>query len=262
MILGADSAYPPTLSDAQEAFAFGIRWWGFYLNGRDGDEDPLNTWTPGQVNVLRQAGIVPVPIIVPKPGNLGNPVVAANESFGNAVLAGCHPKVSILYNGNHVAVTGPVWLPIPGLKPTIVGPRSAIQYQIRKFGGTTVDVSLASIDFPTTDSIVVDYENNTDKNVVWYQTYQTTIRELGGTSMPVAKCVDFVKRPQGGYYLVGADGGIFSYSGAPLFGNATTIKLAAPIMKMVLTDTGAGYWLIAEDYGIFNFGDAPALSHP
>lgn len=79
---------------------------------------------------------------------------------------------------------------------------------------------------------------------------------------PTAKCVDLVFHPNGGYYLVGADGGVFTYDGAPFYGSTGAVKLDAPVNKMIVSPTGLGYWLIADDYGVFSFGDAKVLAHP
>jgi hypothetical protein len=60
----------------------------------------------------------------------------------------------------------------------------------------------------------------------------------------------------GGYWLVGADGGVFDFN-APFFGSAGSIPLRQPIVGMEATDDGGGYWLVAADGGVFSYGDAP-----
>jgi hypothetical protein len=59
----------------------------------------------------------------------------------------------------------------------------------------------------------------------------------------------------GGYWLVAADGGIFSF-GAPFYGSTGAIHLNQPVVGMVSTPSGHGYWLVAADGGVFTFGDA------
>ena len=59
-----------------------------------------------------------------------------------------------------------------------------------------------------------------------------------------------------GYWLVAADGGVFSFGGAQFFGSTGGIKLNKPIVAMAPTPDGEGYWLVASDGGIFAYGDA------
>jgi hypothetical protein len=59
-----------------------------------------------------------------------------------------------------------------------------------------------------------------------------------------------------GYWLLGADGGIFAFGDAQFYGSMGGKPLNAPVVAMAPTATGAGYWLVAEDGGIFAFGDA------
>jgi hypothetical protein len=59
----------------------------------------------------------------------------------------------------------------------------------------------------------------------------------------------------GGYWLVGSDGGIFSFN-APFFGSTGAMRLNKPIVGISATPDGMGYRLVASDGGIFDFGDA------
>ena len=58
-----------------------------------------------------------------------------------------------------------------------------------------------------------------------------------------------------GYWLVGRDGGIFSFN-APFAGSTGNIHLNAPIVTMAAMPDGTGYWLVASDGGVFAFGNA------
>ncbi len=60
----------------------------------------------------------------------------------------------------------------------------------------------------------------------------------------------------GGYWLIGSDGGVFSF-GAPFFGSTGGIVLNQPVVAMRATNDGGGYWFVASDGGIFSYGDAP-----
>jgi hypothetical protein len=59
-----------------------------------------------------------------------------------------------------------------------------------------------------------------------------------------------------GYWLVGADGGVFDFGSAQFHGSAGSLHLSAPIVGMAATSDGGGYWLVAADGGVFTYGDA------
>lgn len=62
-------------------------------------------------------------------------------------------------------------------------------------------------------------------------------------------------RPQGGYIVVGGDGGVFTYD-APFYGSLPGIPVTAKVVGAAWTPTGNGYWLLGDDGAIFSFGDA------
>jgi hypothetical protein len=59
-----------------------------------------------------------------------------------------------------------------------------------------------------------------------------------------------------GYWLVGSDGGIFSFGSAPFYGSTGAMKLQRPVVGITPTLNEGGYWLVASDGGIFAFGNA------
>ena len=71
-----------------------------------------------------------------------------------------------------------------------------------------------------------------------------------------------------GYWLVGADGGVFAFGNAGFFGSIPGLgiapegsptsgpRLASPIVGMVASSNDRGYLLVAADGGVFAFGDA------
>ncbi len=59
-----------------------------------------------------------------------------------------------------------------------------------------------------------------------------------------------------GYWLVGSDGGIFSFGAATFHGSMGGMWLQRPVVGITPTLTRGGYWLVASDGGIFAFGDA------
>jgi hypothetical protein len=72
-----------------------------------------------------------------------------------------------------------------------------------------------------------------------------------------AGVVGIASNPSGhGYWLVGADGGVFAFGDAPFLGSAANDHLNAPIVGVAATPDGRGYWLVGADGGVFAFGDA------
>ena len=70
------------------------------------------------------------------------------------------------------------------------------------------------------------------------------------------------------YWMVGSDGGVFSFGGAPFFGSLPNDHVSVnDIVAIVPTHDGGGYWMIGSDGGVFAFGDAgfvgsiPGLPH-
>jgi hypothetical protein len=61
---------------------------------------------------------------------------------------------------------------------------------------------------------------------------------------------------QHGYWLVGSDGGIFTFGSAQFYGSTGSLHLQRPVVGIVPTTDRNGYWLDASDGGIFAFGDA------
>ena len=66
---------------------------------------------------------------------------------------------------------------------------------------------------------------------------------------------DIAEGPGGGYWLLGDDGGVFSFD-VPFYGSMGGQRLNKPVVGMTPTATALGYWLVANDGGLFSFGDA------
>lgn len=84
-----------------------------------------------------------------------------------------------------------------------------------------------------------------------------------GSTVPVSYLTEVPKVPftvprtQGGYIVVGGDGGVFTYDNAPFFGSLPALGAVASVVGAAWTPSGNGYWLLGSDGGIFTFGDAP-----
>ena len=76
---------------------------------------------------------------------------------------------------------------------------------------------------------------------------------LGGSGSPQ---IFTVNEASHGYWLVGSDGGIFSFGTAAFHGSMGGIPLQRPVVGITPTSTGNGYWLVASDGGLFSFGDS------
>jgi hypothetical protein len=59
-----------------------------------------------------------------------------------------------------------------------------------------------------------------------------------------------------GYWLLGADGGVFSFGDAGFYGSTGAIRLNRPAVAMAAARDGKGYWFAATDGGVFTFGSA------
>ena len=59
-----------------------------------------------------------------------------------------------------------------------------------------------------------------------------------------------------GYWLVGADGGVFSFGDAPFAGSLAGKALNAPITAAAANPNGRGYWLVGADGDVFSLGQA------
>ncbi len=72
-----------------------------------------------------------------------------------------------------------------------------------------------------------------------------------------ADLVAIAATPTGrGYWVAGADGGVFTFGDAEFDGALGDRKLAAPIVGIAATSSGHGYWMVGADGGVFAFGDA------
>ena len=63
----------------------------------------------------------------------------------------------------------------------------------------------------------------------------------------------------GGYWLVGGDGGVFTFGNAGFYGGMGGVTLSAPVVGMAVTANGQGYRLVGRDGAIYAFGNAGYL---
>ena len=67
-----------------------------------------------------------------------------------------------------------------------------------------------------------------------------------------------------GYWMVGADGGVFSYGDASYLGSVPGQGITGqpPVVGIVGTPTGSGYWLAGANGAVYTYGDATFLGAP
>ena len=87
-------------------------------------------------------------------------------------------------------------------------------------------------------------------------TVDITVTTPDGTS--AASAADrFTYQNAGSYWMVGNDGGVFAFGGAPFEGSLPGLGVHVKnIVSIVPTSDGKGYWMIGSDGGVFAFGDA------
>ncbi len=77
-----------------------------------------------------------------------------------------------------------------------------------------------------------------------------------GAAQPVAPIVAITPHPDGrGYWLLGADGGVFAVD-TTFFGGVADRKPQPSAVQLRATPTGEGYYLAGADGAVFVFGDA------
>ena len=80
--------------------------------------------------------------------------------------------------------------------------------------------------------------------------------DANSTSSSGSTAVAVAAPPQHGYWLVGSDGGIFTFGSAQFYGSTGNLRLQRPVVGITPTSDRGGYWLVASDGGIFSFGDS------
>ena len=93
----------------------------------------------------------------------------------------------------------------------------------------------------------------TDQVVV---TVTTGAGSSGSTGTPAVDEFTYAPPPSHGYWLVGSDGGIFTFGSAQFYGSTGSLHLQRPVVGITPTADRGGYWLVASDGGIFAFGNA------
>ena len=97
---------------------------------------------------------------------------------------------------------------------------------------------------------------------------QAIVASYSGNTVLSGSSGSMAQKVRHGYWLLGADGGVFSFGDAQFYGSLPQIgyyacRFRAPRTSSTprssastSTVSGKGYWLVASDGGVFSFGDA------
>jgi sugar lactone lactonase YvrE len=140
-------------------------------------------------------------------------------------------------------------------------------------GGTTVTISGAGFNSGSS----VSFGNNAATSVTDISAYQlqavappgsgtvnVSVSTFAGTTAagqftypatPTPPTPPSTPATTNGYWLVGSDGGIFSFGAAQFYGSTGSLHLQRPVVGIVPTADHGGYWLNASDGGVFSYGD-------
>ena len=189
-------------------------------------------------------------VVVALTGNATNPGVLSisptSVSYGSVAVGSTSTRSFTVSN------TGGTNLTITKSKPPATGPFSA-STQLSE--GTTLipgETLTETVVFTPsavgteTDSWVI---NADDGSGLWTISFSGT----GTSGGPVTSAST---NPPHGYWLVGSDGGIFSFGSAPFLGSTGNLTLQRPVVGIVQTKDKDGYWMDASDGGVFSFGDS------
>jgi parallel beta-helix repeat protein len=182
-----------------------------------------------------------------------------NTIQGNATAGNAEPGIEVDstfpgadLNGNSIIGN------TVGINSISDGPGSNSPGQHTIHATQTVGVMVIAKAGPVTGTVI---QNNTitgNYYGIWMSALASTT-SLSGNTISVAqggRAVFVSPLPGGGYWELGADGGVFSFGQAPFEGSTGGLKLNQPVVAMAPTPDGGGYWLVAKDGGIFGFGDA------
>ena len=145
------------------------------------------------------------------------------------------------FTGSYGALPSGVTVSTHGLTCSQLSPSTAISGSLASGDYTLLGASCGGVTLSGSNG---DY-------VVSYTTAADDFTVTGGP-VPVTPA----PAPTYGYWLVGSDGGIFTFGSAQFYGSTGSIKLQRPVVGISPTANKAGYWLVASDGGIFAFGDA------
>lgn len=295
MLIGADSWYPPSQQVLNALKVLdGFKFYGGYVGGSG---LYLNTpWPKYNWDLLQSNGIEPLPIYVPNQDCSEDPEFVATDAMAKCEAVGLTGTVAIdseksmgqIANFQHwldsvysvlnqagwnsldymgSGYLSPLafhWVVLWGQHEDVPEAGEAIQYGPYTLRDTNGDI-LMEVDADSADENFPFARYIGGKNMA----EPVPNQPADSQSEPSAKAgvtlahpiVDSVMLPgKTGAISVGADGGVFLYGNAKMFGsipgNYPKVELHAPIVAIECVDN-TGYTLVAADGGRFNFGEMP-----
>ncbi|HEY5384733.1 MAG TPA: fibronectin type III domain-containing protein, partial [Acidimicrobiales bacterium] len=165
----------------------------------------------------------------------------------NALTVSCAPT-GLTAAANNGAVT------LNWVAPSCNGGSAVTGYSI--FEGTGPGAESTTPLNSSFDSTTTYVANGLTNGTTYYFRVQAVNAVGPSTSSNEASASPVAASPNGGYWEVASDGGVFSFGNAGSFGSAAGLPLNHPAVGMTPTHDRQGYWLVASDGGIFNYGDA------
>jgi hypothetical protein len=155
------------------------------------------------------------------------------------------------------------WFAAPAGQALVPGDYEGAQrFDFRSPGAPGIDVfgNGAGCNTNSGDFYVDDITFDSQGNVLTFAAQFAFYCE-GETQNPDVGAIAYNENPTfvNGYYMDGADGGLYGFGDAgylTLLGDLSLDPLNEPVVGMALTPSQAGYWMVAADGGIFSFGDA------
>jgi hypothetical protein len=175
------------------------------------------------------AGTVDVTVVTPE-GTSATSAADAFTYFGVPTVTWVSPHAGTTAGGNSVTVTGSN---LAGATAVDFGANPGTRV-VANGAGTSLTVTSPAGAIGTVDVTVVTPGDVSAISASDHFTYQSA-----------------------GYWMVGADGSVFSFGGAPFEGSLPGLGVhVSNIVAIVPTGDSKGYWMIGSDGGVFAFGDA------
>ncbi len=260
----------PTISTGVKDSATGNNWTGTEVAGASAYNSATVTgvfFVPtGSVTYsFFTNGSCTAPAATTQTGAALNPSgVAANSSATGALNKGGYSyQVTYVGDANYLTATG-VCEPFGvGIATPTTPVISNLPGSATEFGSFVANVSTngdgpKSVASSTTNVCSVGPDGRTVTFVLYGTCTLTALVGTGNNYAPSAGSAQSipVNAAPHGYWLVGSDGGIFSFGAAAFHGSMGATPLQRPVVGITPTLDRNGYWLVATDGGVFSFGDS------